>query len=90
MAVSPDGLAYATGATHTPHTYDRTMLAWASSHSPPTITIWSCVIVSDMGSPLLLLPTSCLSSSGSFDGYVRLHFFQDDYLFQPEEVPENY
>lgn len=46
---------------HTPQTYDRTMmLAWASSHSPPTITIWSCVFVSDMGSPLLLLlPTSC-------------------------------
>eukprot|EP00624_Nannochloropsis_granulata_P000275 evm.model.NODE_11003_length_7677_cov_20.626026.1 len=28
--------------------------------------------------------------SGSFDGYVRLHFFDDDYLFMKDEVPEEY
>ncbi len=28
--------------------------------------------------------------SGSFDGYVRLHFFDDDYLFMRDEVPEEY
>lgn len=28
--------------------------------------------------------------SGSFDGYVRLHFFDDDYLFSKDPVPEEF
>ena len=28
--------------------------------------------------------------SGSFDGYVRLHIFDEDYLFMKDEVPEEF
>lgn len=35
-------------------------------------------------------PDGLKFASGSFDGYVRLHAFDEDYLFMKDEVPEDF